>query len=97
MPNYEPHPHPYTECPDLKPRYYGPCRAGLHPEFGWGTPCLEDATDYVEVRTEDAEWQRSTLMRLCPDHTIAAALLPGFHSRKPLGPDALTYERSVES
>lgn len=74
-------------------RYYGPCRAGLHPEFGWGKPCLLDATEYVEVVTEAAEWLRSTLMRLCANHATEAEQLPGFHSRKPLGPEALTYER----
>lgn len=86
--------HSYEDCPDLKRRYYGPCRAGLHPEFGWGKPCLEDATDYVEVHEHIApDIDRTALMRLCPDHTIAAVLLPGFHSRKPLEPPALTYER----
>jgi hypothetical protein len=92
--------HQWQDCPELnpKPRYYGPCRAGLHPEFGWGTPCLNDATEYVEVHTQpSADVLVSSLMRLCSDHSVLASLLVGFHSRKPLAPPALTYQRPVSS
>ena len=74
--------------------YFGPCRAGLHPEFGWGEPCQGDAAEYVSVdcpvvglisdgvpvRFDPAE----TLMRPCPDHALLAEQLPGFNSRRPL-------------
>lgn len=95
MPNYEPHPHPYTECPELNRRspYYGPCRAGLHPEFGWGKPCMSDATEYVSVSITAGDFAGESLMRLCAAHATAAEQLPGFQSRKPLEPPALTYER----
>jgi hypothetical protein len=77
-------------------RYYGPCRAGLHPEFGWGRPCLDDASEYVEVYSRPAaDVEVSSLMRLCADHAVLASLLPGFHSRKPLAAPALTYPRPV--
>ena len=93
--------HSWEQCPELHPaEYYGPCRAGLHPEFGWGTPCLNDATEYVGVdsptvgvRYGDTFLPAESLMRLCSDHAAFAELLPGFHSRKPLAPPALTYPR----
>jgi len=91
--------HSWEQCPELHPaKYYGPCRAGLHPEFGWGTPCLNDATEYVEIHSQPAADVGVTdLMRLCPDHAALAELLPGFHSREPLAPSALTYPRPEAS
>ena len=87
--------HSWEQCPELHPaKYYGPCRAGLHPEFGWGTPCLNDAVEYVEVHGQPAaDVHVTSLMRLCADHAAFAELLPGFHSRKPLAPPALDYPR----
>lgn len=82
----------------MTPRYFGPCRAGLHPEFGWGQPCMNDASEYVEVHEHvAADIERTTLMRLCGEHSTLAEKVPGFHSRKPLGPSALTYPRPVTS
>lgn len=79
-------------------RYFGPCRAGLHPEFGWGQPCMNDASEYVEVCAQPApDVLVSTLMRLCDGHALLAEELAGFNSRKPLGPSALTYPRPVTS
>lgn len=84
----------------MSAKYYGPCRAGLHPEFGWGTPCLNDATEYVEVTSPtvglqvgDAFFGAETLMRLCVNHASNAETMPGFISRKPLSKDALGYHR----
>lgn len=75
-------------------KYFGPCRAGLHPEFGWGTPCLNDATEYVEVHSRPAaDVSVATLMRLCAGHAGTSEQLAGFHSRKPLGPQSLMYDR----
>lgn len=78
----------------MTPRYFGPCRAGLHPEFGWGQPCMNDASEYVEIHaTHTLDVNVSTMMRLCANHATLAEKVPGFYSRKPLGPSALTYPR----
>lgn len=76
-------------------KYFGPCRAGLHPELGWGTPCLNDASEYVEVFEHvAADIERTTLMRLCGDHSTLAEKVPGFQSRRLLGDWSHSYPRT---
>jgi len=94
--------HSWEQCPDLHPaKYYGPCRAGLHPEFGWGTPCLNDAVEYVGVdsptvglQVGDAFLPAETLMKLCTDHAAEAEQMDGYHHRSPL---IIPIERPVTS
>lgn len=64
--------------------YFGPCRAGLHPEFGWGEPCQGEAAEFVSVHSPDGE----TLIYLCTDHAVQAERLPGFSYRLALAPPA---------
>lgn len=82
-------------------RYFGPCRAGLHPEFGWGDPCMNDASEYVGVdspvaglRIGDTFQPAETLMKLCTDHADAAEQMDGYRRRSllviPYEPPAVT-------
>jgi hypothetical protein len=83
--------------PYFGPCNFGPCNSGQHPEFGWGQPCPNDATEYVSVSRDAGDFTCRTLMRLCGDHAEQATELDGFGWREPLRPGAVTYERPVAS
>lgn len=84
----------------MTPRtYFGPCRAGLYKEFGWGEPCLNDASEMVSIDspvaglvTEAGFSPGETLMKLCGEHALFAAGMDGFNYARPL---TVPYEPPV--